>query len=315
MARIRPKIRPLLRRGVKGTLLRSSLAGLKVWYRLTELALRGDAVGALHAALNPEMDVETFRKLQALQAANRATREAQDKTKKAEGDKKETPDPLKLESGVPLVEQAFAFEEWVGGLPKSGKQGRVVHPQLEEAQSPRVKFGFKTDPAAPILSQENKMETYQDRAAFAREQGFGSDYLTASADVSEGRASNISAELLSEAVFDRVLRELDESMRSPLMRLVGRGEIRWAQQGKDEEEKKRRVQEIFRRGLMVQQKPVAASAQVHKILKLMDRKPGAPWPASLRRNWRRWRCCWSRTGRSFLPERARPRSGLVRGEW
>ncbi|ELS51354.1 eCIS core domain-containing protein [Streptomyces viridochromogenes] len=276
VARIRPKVGALLGRGVKGVPLRGALTAMRLWYRLTELAARGDASGAVQAVLNPQLSVENFKKLQVLEAAKRATREAQAKTRGQGGDKDSTPAPLPLDNDIPLVEQSFAFEDWVSELPRNGRQGRVVHPQLDESQSPRVKWGFKTDPAALILGANNKVETYQERALFAKQQEFGADYLTAAADVSEGRNSNVPAGLLAEAVFDRVLRELDESMRSPLMRLVGRGEVRWAMQGKDEEEKKARVQEIFRRGLMVHPKAVPAAKQVSDILGVMAKYgPGA----------------------------------------
>lgn len=54
LARIRPKIRRLLGRGVPRVVLRSVLAGMRVWYRLSGLFLRGDDRFGIRALLNPE---------------------------------------------------------------------------------------------------------------------------------------------------------------------------------------------------------------------------------------------------------------------
>ncbi|MFF3872669.1 DUF4157 domain-containing protein [Streptomyces sp. NPDC001978] len=53
VARIKPRISGLLRRGVRGGVLRGALAGMRMWYRLTELAIRGGDRFGIHAQLNP----------------------------------------------------------------------------------------------------------------------------------------------------------------------------------------------------------------------------------------------------------------------
>ncbi|WP_406214705.1 DUF4157 domain-containing protein [Streptomyces canus] len=53
VARIKPRISGLLRRGTRGGILRGALAGMRMWYRLTELAVRGGDRFGIHAQLNP----------------------------------------------------------------------------------------------------------------------------------------------------------------------------------------------------------------------------------------------------------------------
>ncbi|MBT2510685.1 DUF4157 domain-containing protein [Streptomyces sp. ISL-98] len=58
IARIRPKIRGLLRRGIDGVAFRSLLAGIRAWYRLSKLTTQGRPDFAITAAVNPE---QTFQ--------------------------------------------------------------------------------------------------------------------------------------------------------------------------------------------------------------------------------------------------------------
>jgi hypothetical protein len=53
IARIQPKVEPLLRRGVWTVVLRAVLYGLRLSYRLSALRIVGDAIFALEAILNP----------------------------------------------------------------------------------------------------------------------------------------------------------------------------------------------------------------------------------------------------------------------
>jgi hypothetical protein len=56
-ARIRPRLARLLHRGGRGVVLRSILAGLRLWYRLSELAVEGAHQFRIVARLNPRADV------------------------------------------------------------------------------------------------------------------------------------------------------------------------------------------------------------------------------------------------------------------
>ncbi|NUK77383.1 DUF4157 domain-containing protein [Streptomyces lunaelactis] len=58
IARIRPKIRGLLRRGIDGVAFRSLLTGIRTWYRLSKLTTQGRQDFAITAAVNPE---QTFQ--------------------------------------------------------------------------------------------------------------------------------------------------------------------------------------------------------------------------------------------------------------
>ncbi|MEU8925684.1 DUF4157 domain-containing protein [Kitasatospora sp. NPDC048545] len=54
VARIRPKVRGMLARGVPRPVLRAALAGMRVWYRLSDLAVRGADHFGIVALINPE---------------------------------------------------------------------------------------------------------------------------------------------------------------------------------------------------------------------------------------------------------------------
>ncbi|MFI9309551.1 eCIS core domain-containing protein [Streptomyces triculaminicus] len=54
VARIRPSIERLLRRGVPGFAMKAALLGMRAWYRLTSLLAKGDRQFAITAVLNPE---------------------------------------------------------------------------------------------------------------------------------------------------------------------------------------------------------------------------------------------------------------------
>ncbi|MEU3568001.1 hypothetical protein AB0E96_06150, partial [Kitasatospora sp. NPDC036755] len=54
VARIRPKVERLLGRGVPRPVLRAALAGMRAWYRLSDLAVRGTEHFGIIALLNPE---------------------------------------------------------------------------------------------------------------------------------------------------------------------------------------------------------------------------------------------------------------------
>ncbi|MGY6020827.1 eCIS core domain-containing protein [Streptomyces spinosirectus] len=272
VARVRPKVRAMLSRGVKGPVLRGALAAMRLWYRLTSLATRGTEQGAVHATLNPELDVETFKKLEAVRAGQQAVQEENAARAGSAARNPEAP-PFQLQSGRSFADQYPDFQNWTARLPSRFHQGRVVHPEHDEASSPRVREGWPTDPGVAVLNRSGGMEPYQDRALTAQEQGWGSDYLNASVNVSEGRPAGVPGSLLGEVVHDRVLREWSERMRSPLMGIVGRGESRWALEGKSEAEKRSRVQEILRRGLMVPQKSVYSAQGIQSALKIMKKYP------------------------------------------
>ncbi|WP_209445585.1 hypothetical protein [Streptomyces roseochromogenus] len=57
VARIRPRIESMLRRGVRGAVLRGLLAAMRVWYRLTGLELSGGERFGILATLNPSVKV------------------------------------------------------------------------------------------------------------------------------------------------------------------------------------------------------------------------------------------------------------------
>lgn len=63
VARIRPQLRRLLGKGVRHTLLNATLAGLRVWNRLTSLAVRGGEHFDIEAVLNPGQAVVAGVKL------------------------------------------------------------------------------------------------------------------------------------------------------------------------------------------------------------------------------------------------------------
>jgi hypothetical protein len=272
VARVRPKVRALLSRGVKGPVLRGALAAMRLWYRLTGLAAQGAERGAVHASLNPEMDLATFKKLEAVREAQRAMRE-EDERQAAKPPRNPDAPPFRIQAGQPLADQAGPFQDWANSLPGVWQQRQIRHPGLSEQDSPRARHGWSSDPGVAVLNRRGGMEPYQDRAQTALEQGWGSDYLNASVNVSEGRPAGVPSSLLSEVVHDRVLREFSENMRSPLMGIVGRGESRWGLEGKNEGERKSRVQEILRRGLMVPQKSNYSAARVRSALKIMQQYP------------------------------------------
>ncbi|MEU9987711.1 DUF4157 domain-containing protein [Streptomyces sp. NPDC048045] len=60
VARIRPGIQSLLVKGIYRTVMRSALAGIRLWYRLTELGLRGEERGDVLARLNPEEATNSY---------------------------------------------------------------------------------------------------------------------------------------------------------------------------------------------------------------------------------------------------------------
>lgn len=61
--RLRPKLRSLLAKGVMRPVLRGALAGMRVWYRLTALDLRGEQTGEVLARLNPEEVPAQYKQL------------------------------------------------------------------------------------------------------------------------------------------------------------------------------------------------------------------------------------------------------------
>ncbi|WP_159053064.1 phage tail protein [Streptomyces regalis] len=56
VARLEPRTDALLKRGVKGVILRGFLSAARLRYRLTDLSIRGDDSFSLHARLNPQID-------------------------------------------------------------------------------------------------------------------------------------------------------------------------------------------------------------------------------------------------------------------
>ncbi|MFB7469391.1 DUF4157 domain-containing protein [Kitasatospora sp. NPDC056184] len=54
VARIRPRVQRMLARGVPRPALRAALAGMRLWYRLTDLAVRGAEHFGIVALINPE---------------------------------------------------------------------------------------------------------------------------------------------------------------------------------------------------------------------------------------------------------------------
>jgi hypothetical protein len=273
-ARVRPKVRALLSRGIKGPVLRGALAAMRLWYRLTSLATRGTEQGAVHATLNPDLDLETFKKLEAVRAGQRAVQE-ENAARSGAGRPARTAQaqPFRPQTGRSFSDQYPDFQDWMARLPSRFHQGSVIPPGLSQAASPRIREGWSSDPGAAVLNPSGGMEPYQDRALTAQAQGWGSDYLNASVNVSEGRYTGIPASLLGEVVHDRMLREWSERMRSPLMGIVGPGELRWALEGRSEAEKKKRVQEILRRGLMVPQKSVYSARGIQSAVGVMEKYP------------------------------------------
>ncbi|MFJ3987082.1 DUF4157 domain-containing protein [Streptomyces sp. NPDC090032] len=56
-ARIRPRVTRMLDKGVRRPVLRAALAGMRLWYRLTELGVEGGGRFHIDARLNPTVDV------------------------------------------------------------------------------------------------------------------------------------------------------------------------------------------------------------------------------------------------------------------
>jgi hypothetical protein len=57
-ARLRPRLTALLKRGVPDAALRAALAGMRLWYRLTDLARVGAGRFTINARLNPQVQVQ-----------------------------------------------------------------------------------------------------------------------------------------------------------------------------------------------------------------------------------------------------------------
>ncbi|WP_284058535.1 DUF4157 domain-containing protein [Streptomyces sp. AS02] len=63
IARIRPKVSGLLRRGTPRVALQAALSGMRLWYRLTDLSRRGEQSFDIWAKLNPGGEVEDGHQL------------------------------------------------------------------------------------------------------------------------------------------------------------------------------------------------------------------------------------------------------------
>ncbi|MFF3462599.1 DUF4157 domain-containing protein [Streptomyces sp. NPDC002619] len=57
VARIKPRLDKMLRRGTKEPVMRATLSGLRIWYRLSQLNLEGSSKYAINALLNPRRQV------------------------------------------------------------------------------------------------------------------------------------------------------------------------------------------------------------------------------------------------------------------
>ncbi|WP_234342998.1 DUF4157 domain-containing protein [Streptomyces fulvoviolaceus] len=57
VARIKPRLDRMLRRGSKEPVMRATLSGLRIWYRLSQLNLEGSSKYAINALLNPRRKV------------------------------------------------------------------------------------------------------------------------------------------------------------------------------------------------------------------------------------------------------------------
>ncbi|MFD0503023.1 hypothetical protein ACFQ0G_09195 [Streptomyces chiangmaiensis] len=57
VARIKPRLDRILRRGTKEPVMRATLSGLRIWYRLSQLNLEGSSKYAINALLNPRRQV------------------------------------------------------------------------------------------------------------------------------------------------------------------------------------------------------------------------------------------------------------------
>ncbi|MFI9381967.1 DUF4157 domain-containing protein [Kutzneria sp. NPDC052558] len=296
VARIQPKLKALLARGVRGVILRAALAAMRVWYRLSSLELTGGDNVQITATINPSKPAGNALVLRKMLLAEEMKKEAEKLARKAspQGTEQKPPQPpggpqgtgpatrpappvFPLRQDVPLAQQASDVHGFINER-KSDKKHGVI--DLTGADLTfRFQPGWRADPGGFLVPPGGQGGRYQDVLLKGADASEVRKQLDQALRLSGGRGG-ITPDM-SDVAFERILRELVESKRSSVMTLLSKAELQWATQAGSDEEAVARVREIHSRGLMVPNRSVGAAMRVNKASGLLWGQGNAPTPDML----------------------------------
>lgn len=187
VARIRPVLGRLLRRGVLRTTMQITLAAMRLWYRLTGLNLRGEEQGDIVARLNPERSAQSFEQSDDVPedlatapgggAAQRQQSNGQeDRRNAAEEEERERSGPNSLSPGLTAILRG-APRVRTREKSRNGKKGKSL--PVQEGESLTYKQGdsrAKTDDELTpdhIPSGEAIVEAARNKAVAREEKRLG----------------------------------------------------------------------------------------------------------------------------------------------
>jgi hypothetical protein len=225
IARLRPKLRSLLAKGVMRPVLLGALAAMRVWYRLTALDLRGEQAGEVLARLNPE-DVPARYKRLKKRVADPGAEEAGDK-KSAAGAAKNEEDKQKQEA-----EQDNAPSANAGSTPMSRAQFEKERPELiEQVKAAELdeKGKFRDrDLEAEYKKYQDRKEKQRKRRADATTRDRADwkvtrDYWRSDSPMARGNAFNKTVERLRPEQYHEVNVKPNPAAVEALKSGTGRG--------------------------------------------------------------------------------------------
>ncbi|MFI1355484.1 DUF4157 domain-containing protein [Streptomyces sp. NPDC020898] len=201
--RIRPRLDGLLEKGVPRPVMIATLAGVRLWYRLTGLTLRGNETGDILARLNPEEVSNEFTEVEppttpppSLTPEEREQRQGdprREQQEQQEQPKKMTglSDPLKAvlrgatkpsEEGVPEPGESLSFKKAVERKYQKDNRGKKDEEKytpdhipsgasLIQAEKDRVKAAEEAKLGGRRLTSQEEMELYQKEKLLTKKRG------------------------------------------------------------------------------------------------------------------------------------------------
>ncbi|MEU9112631.1 DUF4157 domain-containing protein [Streptomyces sp. NPDC048483] len=141
--RIRPKLDGILEKGVPRPVMNATLAGMRLWYRLTGLSLRGGDTGFVNARLNPDEDTNQFATQQPVAAPQQAAASA--------------PAPQQVQQSTIQRQQNQAAAQSSAGGP-AGQRAQNVQ-QLNSSLATILAYPFEPH---PTYRQAGEVQTYKE---------------------------------------------------------------------------------------------------------------------------------------------------------
>ncbi|OLZ72035.1 hypothetical protein AV521_08880 [Streptomyces sp. IMTB 2501] len=231
VARIKPRLTSLLKRGSRGLVFRGVLAAMRLWYRLTELNRSGGREFSVEAVLNPRLPaVENGRQLMEQDIEKRVMQYIQQALESSR---------LGSHNGLLNVYSEMKGDKDFKGLAKGDSKSYTAGEKGSELNLTRTR-GPKSDPSGEInvVPGANEPESPGDIASYAKMAGavengdwgpeLGRQGLQTVNNVHDLDKFPRGRQLPAQVA---VVRSLAESLRVELMLMVGPAELRLVELG------------------------------------------------------------------------------------